>query len=122
MARLAVEGDDLFEVSDCELQREEPSFTLDTVRHFRRLYPEDIKLYWLIGADSLPELAGWHEVKQLVDECTIVTVARPGFETGDLAKMDSARIRVGLLALLERRIRIESFQVGCWATARSAST
>ena len=89
MAQLAVEGDELFEVSDCELQREGPSFTLDTVRHFRRLYHEDIKLYWLIGADSLPELTGWYEVKQLVAECTIVTAARPGFETSDLSTLGS---------------------------------
>jgi len=89
MAQLAVEGDELFEVSDCELQREGPSFTLDTVRYFRRLYHEDIKLYWLIGADSLPELAGWYEVKQLVDECMVVTAARPGSETGDLSALGS---------------------------------
>ena len=89
MAQRAVEGDDVFEVSDCELQREGPSFTLDTLRHFRRLYPDDINLYWLIGADSLPELAGWHEVKRLVDECTIVTAARPGFDTGDLSALDA---------------------------------
>ncbi len=89
MAQRAVEDDELFDVSDCELQREGPSFTLDTVRHFRRLYPEDIKIYWLIGADSIAELAGWHEIKQLVEECTIVTAARPGFETGNLSALDA---------------------------------
>lgn len=89
MARRAVEDDDAFEVSDCELHREGPSYTLDTVRHFRRLYPDDINLYWLIGADSLPELAGWHEVKRLVDECTIVTAARPGTDAGDLSALDA---------------------------------
>lgn len=105
MAQRAVEGDEQFEVSDCELQRERPSYTLDTVQYFRRLYPNDIPIYWLIGADSLPELAGWYVAKQLVDECTIVTAARPGFETGDLSALDAvleenqlSRIRQYILA------------------------
>jgi len=85
MAQLAVAGDGLFAVSDCELERPGPSYTLDTVRYFRGVYGPGVELYWLIGGDNLAELAGWHQVRQLVEECTVVAAARPGHGEGDLA-------------------------------------
>ena len=78
MTELAVRGQELFEVSDCELKRPGPSFTIDTVRYFRERYGPNIPLYWLIGGDTIKELVLWYEVEQLVDECTIVTAGRPG--------------------------------------------
>jgi nicotinate-nucleotide adenylyltransferase len=89
MAQLAVEGDELFEVSDCELQREGPSYTLDTIRHFRSLYGDETELYWLIGADSLGDLPNWYAIDQLAAECTIVTAARPGWESEDLSGLEA---------------------------------
>lgn len=78
MARLAVEEDDLFEVSDCELHRQGPSYTIDTVRHFRTRFAEG-QLFWLIGADSVADLPTWRSIGALADECTLVTAVRPGF-------------------------------------------
>jgi len=78
LVRLAVEGDALFEVSDCELHRQGPSYTLETVRYFRAALGPEEPLYWLIGADSVQELPGWYRIRQLVEECTIVTAGRPG--------------------------------------------
>ncbi|MBN1846819.1 MAG: nicotinate (nicotinamide) nucleotide adenylyltransferase [Sedimentisphaerales bacterium] len=105
LAQLAVAGDDLFEISDCELRRAGPSYTLDTVLHFRGLYGLEAVLYWLIGADSLPELNGWHQIQRLAEECIIVTAARPGYSPGDLdRRLDSLpadqidRIRRHILA------------------------
>ena len=85
MARVAVAGEPGWEVSDCELCREGPSFTIDTVAHFRRSLGPDVELCWLIGADSLPELVSWYRVDELVEMCRIVTAARPGWEKPDLA-------------------------------------
>ena len=85
MARRAVAGEPRFEVSDCELARTGPSYTLDTIRHYRQAYGPALPLYWLIGSDSLRELHTWHEAGQLVEECNIVTAARRGFDTVDLA-------------------------------------
>ncbi len=81
MTRLAVAGNELFEVSDCELNRPGPSFTLETVRYFREQNGPNISLYWLIGGDTIKDLACWYKVEQLVDECTIVTAGRPDCDT-----------------------------------------
>jgi len=89
MVHLAVRGDELFDVSDCELLRPGPSYTLDTVRFFRELCGPQAVLYWLIGADSISDLVGWYKVGQLVDECTVVTARRPGCDWGDLSVLQT---------------------------------
>ena len=77
MCRLAVEGSDLFEVDDLEVQREGPSYTIDTVRELRRRgWPE---VHWMIGADMLQILPVWHEPAALLAETRFVIVARPGW-------------------------------------------
>lgn len=78
MTRLAVQGDPLFEVSDIELHRPGPSYTIDTVQQFRGRLGPDVELSWLIGADTLPELVTWHRVAELVTRVRIITMARPG--------------------------------------------
>ena len=85
MTRQGVADDDFFAVSDTELHREGPSYTLLTVRQLREEYESDVPLYWLIGTDTLVDLPNWYKVGELADACTIVTAARPGYEPGDLA-------------------------------------
>ena len=86
MTQLAVANEELFEVSDCELHRNGPSYTLDTVRHFRRQLGPHFELFWLIGADSIAELPSWYKINELADECIITTAARPGYDpTKDIA-------------------------------------
>lgn len=78
MARLAVEGDPLFAVSDVELHRPGPSYTYDTVMHFHATYGASAELHWIIGADSLPELPSWYRIRDLAAAVTILTARRPG--------------------------------------------
>ena len=80
MVRLAIEGETAFEFSDYDLTREGPSYTIDTVRNFRRTYGTGVRLCWIIGADSLAELITWHRVSDLVDACHIITAGRPGVD------------------------------------------
>lgn len=80
MCRLATEGDAAFEVSDWETRQSGPNFTLHTVEHFAGELGPGAALHWLIGMDSLHELAAWYRAAELVEACTIVTAARPGFD------------------------------------------
>ncbi|HVP12480.1 MAG TPA: nicotinate-nucleotide adenylyltransferase [Phycisphaerae bacterium] len=90
MARLAVQGDPLFEVSDIELARAGPSYTIDTVTAFRRQLGPEAELFWIIGADSLPELPTWRRVRDLVAAVQIVTARRPGSRLPDSAALEAA--------------------------------
>ena len=78
MVRLAIPDEPLFEFSDFDLTRDGPSYTVETVAHFRKSLGAAVELFWIIGADSLAELSTWHRVCDLVDTCRIITAARPG--------------------------------------------
>ncbi len=80
MCRLATQDDPAFEVSDWETRQSGPNYTLHTVEHFARELGSGAALHWLIGMDSLHELAAWYRAAELVEACTIVTAARPGFD------------------------------------------
>ena len=87
MCRVAVAGDPLFEVSDWEVGQAGPNYTLHTVQHFVETLPSATGICWLIGMDSLLELATWYRVGELVECCTVVTAARPGYESADWSKL-----------------------------------
>jgi nicotinate-nucleotide adenylyltransferase len=77
MCRLAVAGDSFFEVSDIEVNRDGPSYTIDTVRQFKAGgWPE---VHWLIGADMVRILPQWHEPLSLIREARLILMARPGW-------------------------------------------
>lgn len=77
MVRAAVEGEDGFEVEDCELAREGPSFTIDTVRRLRERNPGDVFSYF-IGDDNLAQLSTWKEIDELKRMVQFVVLSRGG--------------------------------------------
>jgi nicotinate-nucleotide adenylyltransferase len=85
MAELAIAGEKMMCVSDCELRRDPPSYTIDTVRLFHSRYGDDAELYWLVGGDVLEDLPRWYRIRELLNECTLCLMLRPGF---DLLRLD----------------------------------
>lgn len=87
MVEMAVRGEAGFGVDRCEAQRTGPSYTLQTIEHYRRRSSPVSELVWIIGADSLEELHTWYRIDQLVQVCRIVTVGRPGWSAPELAAL-----------------------------------
>ena len=79
MTELAVRSYPHFSVSDMELRRSGVSYTIDTLRELRRLYPEK-RLYFIIGADSVAQLHTWHYIEEMLELATFVAAGRPGYE------------------------------------------
>lgn len=93
MTVLATEEYPYFEVSDIELRRSGISYTLDTVKELQRLYLE-YELYFLIGADTIPQLQTWHKIDELLQLVTFVAAKRPGY----LQALDRACSSLGVIA------------------------
>lgn len=79
MVRLAVKGREGLAASGLEVTRPGTSFTVDTLEQLRREYP-DAELYFIIGADSIPELPGWKNSRRILELARVVAVNRPGHE------------------------------------------
>jgi nicotinate-nucleotide adenylyltransferase len=88
MIRLAIAGSAQREVNDCELNRSRPSYTIDTIRYFRSQYGSEIALYWLVGADAVPDLLRWHRIEELLDLCRVCILYRGGFEVPCLRELE----------------------------------
>lgn len=80
MIELAIRDDDVFAVSDCELHRPAPSYTLDTVRQFQAEYGPETCIHWLLGADSVDDLVHWHGIDELLDACSVSVMVRGRYE------------------------------------------
>lgn len=77
MLRAATAWDDRFDTSDYELRKGGISYTVESVRHFRALYPDD-HLYWIIGGDQLPKLHLWKDINELAQLIEFIFLERPG--------------------------------------------
>lgn len=78
MLREAIQWDKRFEISDFELNRGGVSYTIDSARHFRMLYPND-QLFWIVGGDQLPKLHLWRDIDEVVKLVEFIFLERPGY-------------------------------------------
>lgn len=81
MAHLATVSNDKFSVSDIEIKRTEKSYTINTIKQFKEIYP-DTDFYFITGTDAVLELPSWYEPEKLLKLCKFVAVSRPGTEKG----------------------------------------
>jgi nicotinate-nucleotide adenylyltransferase len=88
MLVLATADNDRFSVSDCELKRPSPSYSLDTINFFRRICGDDAQLYWLIGADMVKGLPAWHKIARIVEQCSLCIMTRPGHPDGGFTSLE----------------------------------
>ncbi len=79
MTTLAVMSNPAFVVSRLEVDKPEPSYTIDTVRHFARHKAPGANLYFITGADAIMEILTWKDYEELLDVCTFIAVSRPGY-------------------------------------------
>ena len=86
MIALAITEYKNFQLSDYELKRPHPSYTLETVRKFQADYGADTLIYWLIGADSIEDLPHWYKTAGLIDECNLSVMYRAGCKLPDFTQ------------------------------------
>lgn len=75
MLALATQPYDRFFVSDLEMGRPGPTYTVDTLREFARRCP-GVEVYFLLGSDSFSQINTWHRWEELVDLAHLVVLHR----------------------------------------------
>lgn len=79
MTELAIAGTPHFSVSDVELQKAGISYTFETLRIMKKQFPKQ-DLYFIIGADSVPQLETWHHIEEIFTLAKFAVVYRPGYD------------------------------------------
>ena len=87
MVRLAAESLDLpkgmVQVSDAELRRTGKSYTVDTMREFRRQFPEDT-IWLLMGTDMFLTFQDWYAAEEILQMCGLCAFGRTAADTEEL--------------------------------------
>jgi len=88
MISLAIIGEKKFQVTEFEIKRPAPSYTLETVRRFQADYGNQTSIHWLIGADTVDDLRFWYKITELIDACNLTTMYRAGCEPPQFTKFE----------------------------------
>lgn len=78
MTSVALDDREGFSISDVEIKRGGKSYTIDTVREFRKIYSPNTDFYFIVGVDAINEIDTWKDFDHLIKICRFIGVARPG--------------------------------------------
>jgi nicotinate-nucleotide adenylyltransferase len=70
-------------VSDVELKRPGPSYTIDTIHHFKCTVVLDARIYLIMGLDAFLEIHTWKSHRGLLEQIAFIVMARPGKDHSD---------------------------------------
>ncbi len=90
MVKLAIAENPCFCVSDYETNKQTPSYSVETVKYFKKLYPDD-EIIFILGEDSLDYVDTWHKAQELLTSCSFAVIARGGFDSDIDAKIASLK-------------------------------
>lgn len=80
MLKLAFQNYDRVSVSDLERELPSPSYTLQTIRHLQKEYPET-SFFLCIGEDSLQEFHMWYKYDEILKLVPLIVAERPGYDS-----------------------------------------
>ena len=87
MVRLAIAAHREFSLSEVDVDRAGPTYTVDTMHLLHAQFP-DAELYFIMGMDSLANILTWRSPDQLIQSCRLAVFNRPGFSV-DLAALEA---------------------------------
>lgn len=79
MTVIATASNPQFSVSRVDVDRDGPTYTVDTLRDLREQHPE-ADLFFISGADAVEQILGWKDVDKLWELAHFIAVSRPGHE------------------------------------------
>ena len=76
MVEAAISKNPDFELSHAEIDRKGTSYTIDTINHFKSIFPNS-QLFFIIGLDAFLEVKTWKSCKNLFEKLPFIVLSRP---------------------------------------------
>jgi nicotinate-nucleotide adenylyltransferase len=83
MVRQSIAGLDGFALSDKEIVRKGPSFTIDTLHEFKSELNSSTRLHLLMGSDAFLDILTWKDAKKIFDLISIIVMLRGNWKKTD---------------------------------------
>ncbi len=77
MIRMALANSKRLQVSDVELHRNGPSYSIDTIKHFYSRHSGDDELFLLVGVDAFIEFDTWKHYRDILETIALIVLPRP---------------------------------------------
>lgn len=84
MTVLATASNPDFEVSRVEVDKDDLTYSVYTIKDLRKVYGENAEIFFITGADAVLELLTWYKIEELLTLCKFIAVTRPGFDKREL--------------------------------------
>jgi len=94
MTVIATASNPRFSVSRVDIDRDGPTYTIDTLRDLHAAHPA-AELYFITGADALEQILTWRDADDLFTLAHFVGVTRPGYQ------LDDHHLPQGAVSLIE---------------------
>ncbi|MEA9986850.1 MULTISPECIES: nicotinate-nucleotide adenylyltransferase [Subtercola] len=100
MTVIATASNPRFTVSRVDIDRDGPTYTIDTLRDLKAANP-DADLFFISGADAIAQILGWKDSTELWSLAHFVAVSRPGhtLAISALPRQDVSYLEVPALAI-----------------------
>lgn len=111
MTQLACASHPCFFVSRAELERQGPSYSIDTLRDFQVQLGPQAQIFFLMGWDSVLEILTWRDPDAILAKATVVAAPRPGYPTERLGETigEARASKIEILAM--PRLAISSTEI-----------
>lgn len=86
MTRLAIEPNPFFDISDIECGRQGKSYSVNTLRELKDIYPQK-EFYFILGLDSFMDIPAWYRPETLMKLTNVVAISRPGYSFSGISSM-----------------------------------
>ena len=83
MTVIATASNPHFQVSRADVDRDGPTYTVDTLRDLNAIFGPSADLFFITGADALAKILSWKDAFEMLSLAHFVGVTRPGFELSD---------------------------------------
>ncbi len=80
MVKAAVRSNPHFEAVSIEVERSGYTYTVDTLKQLRLIYPSGTEFYYIIGADVVMDLLSWRNAAEVFTLTNFISLMRPGFK------------------------------------------
>lgn len=107
MTVIATAHDSRFTVSRVDIDRDGPTYTVDTLRDLHHERGDDTDLFFITGADALEQILSWRAPDEVLRLAHLIAVSRPGHELADpgLASGSVSMVEVPALAISSTDVR-----------------
>jgi nicotinate-nucleotide adenylyltransferase len=86
MTVIATSSNPRFSVSRIEIERQGPTYTVETLQQLRREAEEPIDLFFITGADAMLEILHWKDPGEVLAEANFIAATRPGYDLARFQK------------------------------------